>query len=169
MSEIIPSNRLLSTHNPGHESFFLDSYRLLCHFLASPHIAQIENELGGRKFRGFYEKQEISRLLINIASRFRVKSDDGEWCDSVVASSQIPNVGELRKDVSGAEDLVPLELREACNKIIHAKKVHFDCDSNGNSDGLNPILYLYGNKGAKEWKATLNIVKFCTAALNVVV
>ncbi len=54
-----------------------------------------------------------------------------------------------------------LSLREACNKIIHATKIHFDVSEN--EIGVlyvNPHIYLYGKKFDKDWKAKLDVLDF---------
>ncbi|SFH61803.1 hypothetical protein SAMN05216299_1384 [Nitrosospira sp. Nsp14] len=48
-----------------------------------------------------------------------------------------------------------LGLPEACNKIIHARKISFDVEKIGEHPYLNPYVYLYGKQNGKNWKATL--------------
>lgn len=80
-------------------------------------------------------------------------------------------LASLVEDILTQESSAPLDFREACNKIIHAKRVHFDIAVHEKTgvDYLNPVVYLYGSKGEKEWKATLDITQFCRAAGNVIV
>ena len=57
-------------------------------------------------------------------------------------------------------------IREACNKIVHAKDINRDV-ANPNASGMihndpyvGPYVYLYGDKDGQEWKAKLSIVDF---------
>ncbi len=65
-------------------------------------------------------------------------------------------------------DCAPLEIREACNKIIHAQKVRFDVEEIGVQKYMNPIIYLYGTLQNKEWRATLDVIKFCKEYVTLV-
>jgi hypothetical protein len=61
----------------------------------------------------------------------------------------------------------PLTIREACNKIIHATKIHRDI-ANPSPFGnpfnpeayVSPYVYLYGKKDGQDWKAKLSIIDF---------
>jgi hypothetical protein len=90
----------------------------------------------------------------------------GEWLDD-----NYQGVGSLVEDTTAPEKATRLDFREACNKVIHAKKVHFDGGVNESTKRqyVNPIIYLYGDKGGKSWRATLDVVEFCKAAGNVIV
>lgn len=171
MAELIPDDEWRASHNVGHEAFFMDTYRLLCHFLASQPIAALEHDSRGRSFGSSYEKQEISKLLINIASYYRVKYDDGSWEHAKWLHDNFNGVGTLVKNIEQPEETEELDFKEACNKIIHAKKVHFDVGDNSTNkiQYLNPFLYLYGSYHKKEWKVILDIVEFCRAAQKVIV
>ena len=173
MAELIPTEKWQATHGIGHEAFFLDVYRLLSHCLASEAIAAIEDGSSQRPLSAFVtasERAEISRLLVQIAAYFRVKSDDGSWEHGFWLHKNSKGVGELNEDVSQTTS-IPLDFREACNKIIHAQQVHFDGESHPTTgvQYLNPVVHLYGTKGRKKWKATLDITQFCRAAGNVIV
>jgi hypothetical protein len=57
--------------------------------------------------------------------------------------------------------VMQLTLREACNKIIHAKKIRFDIEGSEMLAHLNPFIYIYGDSpNGRSWKATLDIIKF---------
>lgn len=171
MSELLPSSQYEATHALGHEAFWLDQYRLLSHFLASKSIAALEGPRGSRSLK-LYEKAEISRLLINIATYYRVKYDDGSWEHAPwLHDEEYKGVGSLINDLKHPENACQLDFREACNKIIHAKQVHFDgdVDPKTKSECLNPIVYLYGDRSQQSWKATVDIITFCKAAANVIV
>lgn len=54
-----------------------------------------------------------------------------------------------------------LDLRETCNKIIHAKNIEFETSSTDKWSGyLKSKIYLYGTYKGEEWKATINVYKF---------
>ena len=172
MSELLPNSEYDAAHNLGHDAFWLDVYRLLSHCLASQRIAAVEKvPQDSRSLKAGYEKPEISRLLINIASYYRVKYDDGSWAHASWLHEEYEGVGTLIEDLRNADGVQRLNFREACNKIIHAKRVHFDgaVHADTGSEYLNPTIYLYGSKSKKDWKATLDTVEFCKAAMNVIV
>ncbi|MDP1638578.1 MAG: hypothetical protein Q8K74_11050 [Candidatus Nitrotoga sp.] len=174
MTEFIPTEEWKATHDIGHEAFFLDVYRLLCYSSASRVIAELEDGSSQRPLSSFVsvnEQSEISRLLLHLAVYYRVKYDDGSWEHGFWLHKNFQGVGSLAEDVLTQETSVALDFREACNKIIHAKRVHFDIAVHEKTgvNYLNPIVYLYGSRGVKEWKATLDITQFCKAAGNVIV
>ena len=171
MAELLPSSEYESAHALGHEAFWLDAYRLLSHFLASRSIASLQEPRGSRGLK-VNEKSEISRLLINIATYYRVKYDDGSWEHARwLHTEEYKGVGTLIDDLRDPKTSRQLDFRDACNKIVHAKRVHFDggTDQSTKSEYLNPIVYLYGSKSQLEWRATLDIIVFCKAAANVIV
>jgi hypothetical protein len=174
MAEIVPSGTSETSHRIGHEAFFLDVYRLLCHVLASPAFASLEDGSSQRPLSTFvtvHEKTEISRLLVSVAAYYRVKYDDGNWEHGFWLHKSFQGVGELTEDLQSPSNVVQLDFKEACNKIIHAKRVHFDAEVNPETkaEHLTPKVHLYGTKGKFQWKATLNVVEFCRAAANVIV
>ncbi len=171
MTELLPSSEYEAAHSLGHGAFWLDVYRLVSHCLASQRIATVDDLRGSRSLKAGYEKQEISRLLINIASYYRVKYDDGSWTHAPWLHEEYKGVGSVIEHLGHTTDAQRLDFQEACNKIIHARRVHFDgaAHAETGAEYLNPIVYLYGSKSGKEWKATLDIVEFCKAAANVIV
>jgi hypothetical protein len=99
--------------------------------------------------------------------RRQVRSwEHAKWLDE-----EYEGVGILIEDVGRLDTTVKLAFREACNKIIHARRVHFDgtADTAGAHGALNPIVHLYGEKRRIPWKATVDLVAFCRAASNVIV
>lgn len=171
MAELLPSSEYDAAHSLGHEAFWLAQYRLLSHLLASKNIAALEKPYRSRGLK-VYEKTEISRLLINIATYYRVKYDDGSWEHAPwLHDEEYKGVGVLIEDLRQPTKSQQLDFLEACNKIIHAKRVHFDgaVDPQTKSEYLNPIVHLYGEKTKQPWKATVDIITFCKAAANVIV
>jgi|WetSurMetagenome_2_1015567.scaffolds.fasta_scaffold293562_2 hypothetical protein len=174
MPEFIPSEEWKAKYAVGHELFFLHVYRLLCCVLASKQIVSLEDGSSQRPLNTFVlaqEQAEISRLLISVASFFRIKSDDGSWMHGFWLHKGFIGVGDLVEDMANPAAVSQLDLREACNKIMHAGTIHFDVevDAATGAKYLNPLVYLYGKRGKVNWKAILNVVEFCKAAGNVIV
>jgi hypothetical protein len=109
---------------------------------------------------------EVSRILLNSAIALRVMDDR----DGVLA--RLGNCGEWRRDVV-SDRTEQLQLREACNKIVHAEQVNFDIerldggaiDRPGLSPSyMTPIVYLYGTHRQVQWRCALDIVAYVRAA-----
>ena len=99
---------------------------------------------------------EITRILLSLAVTARVVDDREQ---QILLGLLVLIAGYFRViyTISATE---VLEIREACNKLIHAKTVRFDVEELGVQRYLNPIIYLYGSFHGKEWKAQLDIIKF---------
>ena len=68
--------------------------------------------------------------------------------------------GTLQQDTDTATE-EELSLREACNKIIHAKKIRADVAENDKSQQyLKPYIHLFGVHKKVPWKATLDVIAF---------
>jgi hypothetical protein len=168
LPEHTPSDRWQATHNVEPDLYLADIYRLLSYFLASEKFSYLGMkkeewclaDLGER-----HQLIEIPHLLISVAASLRIKADDNTWIFDNKES-----VGELIEDLANPSDKRNLILREACNKIIHAHKVHFDKAINAktNREYLIPFLYMYGEKSGNNWKATLDVVRFCEVAHRVI-
>lgn len=155
-------------HFPNTENTIVELHRLLAIFLASRNFAELCVEYPGERFDPIYriqevETDEITRILLNLAVTARVV-DDREGKVFELAGS---DCGTLQKD-STKEDCVILDIREACNKIIHAQKVRLDVDELGVQRYLNPTIYLYGSLQNKEWRARLDVIKFCKEYVTLV-
>lgn len=151
------------------DSYFSDVRNLIRHFLASEKLATLVKDRKLSRFGNTFDQAEISRLLINISSYHRVKVDDGTWEHAEWMHEKYDGVGELVTDVEKHPEPIQLSLREACNKIIHSKKVEFDIAINQTTkiEYLNPVVYLTGSRYKSKWKAKLNIIDFSEACLNV--
>ncbi len=151
----------------GGFSFDLEaaSLELLSIVLADKQIKEIFTTHDLPYFDRFVDdakENRILRLLVEIAAQFRVMEWNTEKNRKNHAYLAKP-VGELIE----SEESEPIDLtaKEACNKIIHAKEFVFDVSKVRNSSlhYLNPYIYIYGTKGKKSWKATLDLVLFCDA------
>lgn len=147
-------------HFPNTSNTVLELHRLLSLFLASKSFAALRTNFPGEGFDPIFqiqevEEDEITRLLLTLAVTARVIDDRQGHVLERVGS----NCGKLKKNIDEHDDEI-LSLREACNKIIHAKKIHFDLEEDAGQSYLNPFIYLYGDHNGKSWKATLDIVAF---------
>ena len=163
MAEFIPQqSQQKEGHFPNTENTVVELHRLLSIFLASKHFAELCTYYPGEKFDPIFQIQEveldeITRIILNLAITARVIDDREGKIFWLVGS----DCGTLQKDLS-IQVVNTLEIREACNKIIHAEKVRFDVEELGVQKYLNPIIYLYGTtQQGKEWRAQLDVIKFC--------
>jgi hypothetical protein len=161
--------------------FRLDLYRLLCAFFASADFDRLRERAAGApkwaldivglgELGGEFEEAEITHLLVSIAARVRMVQDR----ERARFEKLRTNCGDLIPDVKQPRKKVPLTLREACNKIIHANRFNFDAKRRPRRGGdpdasqaLNPIMHLYGTQGRTNWKAKLHVEAFvaCNVAL----
>jgi hypothetical protein len=142
----------------------LDIYRLACHFEGSRPFSQTWEGLTAEMQQPLKDLEreffcdEASRILLQSATILRMLDDESE----ADAGERNPFFcGTLRMDAEEEE----LSLREACNKIIHARKISFDRLPNEGQEGhFGPFVYLYGMRGRTAWKATLNIRQYLAYA-----
>jgi hypothetical protein len=156
-------------HSPWNEglgisSQFLDHqlYVLGCIVNASSSF----DDLGHRslvELRKQFQETEIGRLLLTIAVAVRNGIDQNPRRAKYWLHGQQDDVGTLANDDKG-ESL--LSFREACNKIVHCVSVNFHYKSEHPKRGmaLTPLVYLYGTKGEREWKATIDVNKLIHVA-----
>ena len=145
------------------------SFRLLTTFLASENLHNICNgdcDSGADILANEFEKVEIEHLMLQIATLFR--SADTCALEELTSDQRWnPTVGKLEQPIGSS--IMDLSLREACNKIIHVWEIKYeiiDGDYEWNRF-LKPIVYLYGQKQGKPWKAILDIEKFCFEVCHV--
>jgi hypothetical protein len=169
MPEYIPQHpQRKEGHFPNTGNAVVELHRLLAIFLSSRHFAELCERYPGEGFDPIYkiqevEEDEITRILLNLAVTARVVDDREERVFEFVGS----NCGTLQKDLRNQETDV-LEIREACNKLIHAETVRFDVEELGVQRYLNPIIYLYGSLQGRHWRARLDVIKFCKEYVTIV-
>ncbi len=121
--------------------------------------------------RDSHEQKEIASLLLAIAVRIRMLDDCGQIPKGVMSRS----CGSLTAGASRRKNKVPLTLREACNKIVHTRRLqmrvsYFDSFDatlpSPTSDHMEPSLLLHGTKDGKTWRASLDLVKFVRAIVS---
>lgn len=143
------------------ETALLELYRLVAIFLASKNFAALRTNYPGEGHDAVYklqecEEDEITRILLMLAITARVIDDREGRVYELVGT----NCGKLQKNTSRPVE-EELTLREACNKIIHAKKVRLDVDEDERGQPyLNPYIHIYGEQGGTEWKATIDVIAF---------
>jgi hypothetical protein len=104
---------------------------------------------------------ELVRILITCSVALRQAFDQYPE----IAHLQSKNCGKLYRSWSKQKKKKPeiLILREACNKIIHAKDYRFDASKSDHYDEgvyLRPFVFLYGKKHKQGWRAKLSIAEF---------
>jgi hypothetical protein len=170
MAEYIPpqTQRRTEGHFPNTGNAVVELHRLLAIFLASRHFSELCEENPGKTFDPIYkiqevEEDEITRILLTLAITARVVDDREGQVFKLVGS----DCGTLQKDVSN-QGLEELDIREACNKIIHAQTVRFDVEDLGVRRYLNRTIYLYGSFQGENWRAELDVIKFCKEYVTLV-
>lgn len=145
-------------HLPDMQTVFLDLYRLLSIFLASRNFAELRNEHGLDPISELQEPEfdEITRILISSAVIARIIDDR----DDHFLSKNDTECAWLIEDLTDEDTKIDLSLRDACNKIIHASKIRTDLEEENHKSYFNPIIYFYGKRGNKEWKACLDIIDY---------
>ena len=109
------------------------------------------------------EEELLQERLIYAAVRIRIM-DDYLWAQNPKYrdSSKRWIVGWMTVRGPRKE---PLNLREACNKIIHAKLLNWNRTKiEGLGGPLLPSVYLYGKKDKKGWRCFVDVVEFCRRA-----
>jgi hypothetical protein len=142
-------------------------YILLAIFLASRHVGDLCERAAdgnGGIFRQILDEHEMSlatRLLIECAVLIRMKDDAFLEQHGMSAETHKDIVGTLSTGADLSE-CAELNLREACNKIVHAKRMNFDFeqDPGWESRYLVPTVHLYGEHRSLEWKAELDVIQF---------
>ena len=169
MSEYIsPQTQRDEGHHPNTGNAVVELHRLLAIFLSSRQFAGLCERDPGEGFDPIHniqevEQDEITRILLTLAVTARVVDDRERRVFELVGS----NCGTLQKDLS-AQTIDVLDIRDACNKLIHAQTVHFDIEKLGIQSFLNPFIYLYGIFHGKSWRAKLDVIKFCKEYVTIV-
>ena len=138
-----------------------DIYRLLATIYASqffPHDPiDTEDPRSLANLASEFEEDESTHLLLTIAIAVRTA------LNRETGIADLP-CGELIGD-SGTKLLT---VREACNKVIHAKKIRADVELDGHRMvRQNPIMHLEGETpNGKRWTARLELEPFASHLLG---
>ncbi|MCP5329823.1 MAG: hypothetical protein H7A05_10290 [Pseudomonadales bacterium] len=155
-------------YNYDAEHIRIEVYRLLNQFLAQEKTQKLMEENGlfhnAIDQVGQYFDVETQRILISAATISRVIDDNEE--QQFRLSNFNTACGVLIENTEESQE-IELTLREACNKIMHASAYRYDIDEEHGF--ITPTIYLYGSYKKKQWKATIDIVKFASEYLNNIV
>jgi hypothetical protein len=137
-----------------------ECYHLAALFMASNNIRVIQDEKPESQFTIFsiYEPQEIKKLLISISIQLRMIDD---LMKNYGRKNYIPSkkIGTIK--YNGKTRSKKMSIRDACNKIIHAKSLTIITQKTKvNLTGSEP------NKG--EWSAKLSIIDYVESALDLI-
>ena len=138
------------------ESIKLNAYRLICHFYSNKEIARQSepgipsNGIARLEQRYFY--REVSHLLLNIAMSLRVLDD---LMKGMEASSELKKAHYKAMDNVNQRYLCmmfdDMNLRQVCNKIIHADimEPHLMESKDGThlNDSFNWLAWAESNEG----------------------
>jgi hypothetical protein len=160
----------LNRHELSSGRISLSLYRLISHVLSSNQIRKLStkkelNELSGITLD--HEESEIVHLLIETAIHARITeerflSDFAEFKPSVPVDPV--EVGKLWQPESKSKP-AKLNLRDACNKIVHARKITFNPSGKKQGDDrVSTKIYLFGQQQKQLWRACVDIPKFVTEA-----
>jgi hypothetical protein len=146
----------------------LEIYRLMTILESSPALADYGGTYEGDRrkveaLRG-WEYPEVSRIVVSLAAIIRaaMDADPGVYAGDEIELEVERPVGVLMPDASKPRAWESLEFREACNKVIHAKRVV--PERVAGTGALTGDLFLYGDYRKKDWQARLELREFALAA-----
>ena len=153
-----------------HETVLRDAYRLLCLVMADRAIADINDKENLSSLHVRFANYELLHTVIQLAVMNRIQLDN--MCPLRSDPSELSydsierECGKLIEDIDANSEEKCLTFREACNKIIHAKKIEVTPDENGDRvfPGRGSTLILRGTKKEKKdekaWQVNLDILEF---------
>ena len=155
MAEMIPKFPFKAHYVMDGNGVILELYRLLAIFHSSKELVSFKtsNHEEPIEYLLSFQESEVTRILIHSASIARIVDDQ----HGSVLKDYGGECGTWIKNIEMSENVEPLPLREACNKIIHAKKIHLDMDEIECGHYLKPFVHFYGDYKGKSWKVSLNI------------
>jgi len=138
-------------------------YQAACTFAASHELAHLSRRHGGlARICAEFQVLEASLCLVRVAAIIK------HTMDTLSSSAQVimnKPVGQLQPETADSGQLVPLGLREACNRILHADEMELlRPELKGDAIVLNYDVVLEGWTSQGNWRATLNIPKFLDVA-----
>jgi hypothetical protein len=149
---------------------YLEIYRLMTILESSSALADYEGTYEGDRRKVEYlrrtEFPEVSRIVISLAAIIRaaMDADPGVYAGDEIELEVERPVGVLMPDATRPDAWESLEFREACNKVIHAKRV--DPKRTVDTGALTGELILHGDYRKKNWQARLELREFALAALS---
>jgi hypothetical protein len=137
---------------------------------------EVDSPTPSEEVHYLYSEIQLSKSLLQFAVLMRTLDDywsdygHEDYIQKIVEINQINRFGELTVDANP----VGFPLREAFNKIIHARDVrpiyHTDNDRNDPSArwGMSGQIELQGELRGKQWEVALNVFELLDAALELV-
>jgi hypothetical protein len=145
-------------------------YVVIAGFYSSPSLREAAGDEAWDSILGLLdnnEEQVLQERLLYIAVRLRILDDQFSAEDpDYTKESRSWHVGWIVRKGKKRE---PLILREACNKIIHARLFNW-CRTERfktRKTGLLPHVFLYGKQDKTGWRCRLNILDFARHAYAV--
>lgn len=122
-----------------------------------------------------HSEYQLTHLLLRVAIAWRTLDD--YWTDEVKDYADDGEAHEYTAllDELGGTDFgvlkdgktrVPLTLREACNKIIHAETMKIGYTTEDSGWAMDGTIYINGKRGKQKWVTTLNMVPFLEAIID---
>jgi hypothetical protein len=142
------------------EALDLEIYVLAALFAGSETLANSHALRPGLSWvRATFEHSEVSRRLLSLAVMLRGQLDTASRPIDAPVGSLVPDLGQPLQ-------CVPLTLREACNKIIHAELVDLAPGKWEHSEvpALSNTIILGGTFHGTEWRASLDVAAFLELA-----
>ena len=121
------------------------------------------------KLRVRHEITQATKLLIEIAVVLRNLLDSGNWPLDEIHGTRVANRPETEVGVilEESKQETSLRFREACNKIIHAKKISFGMRSLPEQmDFLDGTVELHGDRQGRSWVAKIRLADFIRMAVR---
>lgn len=163
-----------SGHQVDVGSFLRDVVNLMAYIWTGPSVAGIwrkeredrDNDEQLKRFRDLvavHLMAQIPQILISIAATIRIKMDDGSWAVNKEVVGYVTEGDTIGPWSKGSA----LDIREACNKIIHATKVHPNpIKTESGVETIGSLITLSGTRNGKPWTAEINLANFCIAVAN---
>lgn len=149
---------------------FRDIYRLLAVFSASKEICRRRRgDINAGSVYAYsirqFELTEVGRLLVSLAATCRNDWDCQTTAieESLKLCAESPIVGKLTPDLEVPSAVEDLCVRDSWNKILHCRTMNFQRSEGPTlySGHLEPFVHLYGDLRNTQWKATIDIFRWC--------
>ena len=151
----------------------LEIYRLLTIIEASPALAGYDGDEPDKRKLDFlrgWEFLEISRIVMSLAAIIRSSLDADPVGEDISYRTALDRrVGKLIPNLEKPKEQEILDFREACNKVIHAKRVEPETVQTTPGTRAPPLrgrLVLYGDRHGKQWCAELDLKEYAFSALT---
>ena len=150
-----------------------DLFYLLTMFVGCEPIIKLRRDLLDILYNDLFEN-EIAHRLATTASFLRardhyideeIKRTGDDSIRTWARKLRSKHCGTLRKDASSGQT-VPLDLREACNKIIHSREYVFRVAGEDTTRYITPNLELYGSNRGEEWHAVLDVLRYIEIGMD---